>query len=427
MADRRRLVLLGGSSAFTPQLAAELAERAAHLPALELWLVGRRERATRATARFCSLVARARGADHRYCASVEPDRAFEGADLILSGARVGGFEGREFDERIGHACGLPGDETIGPGGLSAAVRSLPVVLDLARRAARAAPDAPTLLLSNPLGVLAAALAAEPGVRAVGLCELPEVTLIEACRRIGVDAAEVEADYIGLNHQGAFTSIRDRDGVELIGAVLEAIAAEGPAAEVFGVEPAAMGARGDLPVSYLRLYEHRERELARQRRRSASRGAELGRIADELHRHFERTDDPQLPPALLSRAMPWNRLAVVPAIEAIFDGRPRRLAVTEANRGHLPGVAATAPVEKWGRQVPFGEPPPAPRTAGAGAERNLAFARELADYEALALAAAREPSASALEAALTAHPWGVPAADCRALADAIVPTPKGALA
>ncbi|QDU65649.1 hypothetical protein [Engelhardtia mirabilis] len=412
--ERRRIAVLGGSSAFTPQLAEALGQRAAHLPRLELVLLGRRARATAATARFCDLVARAAGADHVYAATTDPDQALDRADLVLMGVRVGGFAGREEDERIGHDLDLPGDETIGPGGLAAAVRSLPVVLDLARRAARLSPGAPTICLSNPLGILVAALEQEPGVRALGLCELPEATLRSACEVAGLDALEVDADYIGLNHQGAFTAVRDGTGRDRLPELLAAIAAL-PDAREFGVEPAAMARREDLPLSYLRLYEHRARELERQRTRGRSRGAELAAIAGELHAHFATAQDARLPEPLLSRQMPWNELAVVPALESLFDGRPRRLAITCANRGFLPGIDDGAPVEKWGLQVPFGAPPPSPVIEGPAAARALAFAELLAGFERAALAAARAPSAGAIEAALAAHPWGIPQDSRRTLA------------
>ena len=423
-AERRRVAVLGGSSAFTPQLADALGRRAAHLPPLELVLMGRRARATAATARFCELVARAAGADHVYSATIDADQALEGADVILMGVRVGGFAGREADERIGHDLGLPGDETIGPGGLAAAVRSLPIVLDLARRGARLAPDAPTICLSNPLGILVAALEREEGVRALGLCELPEATLRAACLAAGLSARDVRADYIGLNHQGAFTSIRDGAGRERLPQVLAAIAAlEDPSS--FGVEPEAMERRANLPVSYLRLYEHTERELTRQLDRGRSRGAELAALSGELHEHFATTREARLPEPLLSRQMPWNELAVVPALESLFDGRPRRLAITCANCGYLAGIDDSAPVEKWGPQVPFGAPPPSPPVTSPAARRALEFTRELTRFESAALRAALDPTVDSIEAALAAHPWRIPRSARRTLAERIAEGSGGA--
>jgi 6-phospho-beta-glucosidase len=46
-------------------------------------------------------------------------RILEGADCVLIQIRVGGYEGRRFDESFSHKYGVCGDEGLGPGGLSA--------------------------------------------------------------------------------------------------------------------------------------------------------------------------------------------------------------------------------------------------------------------------------------------------------------------
>ena len=79
------------------------------------------------------------------------DRALEGADIVLVQVRVGGLDARVFDETFPRAFGLPGEETMGPGGFADAVRTVPALADTWDRLATTAPDAFIIDLTNPGG------------------------------------------------------------------------------------------------------------------------------------------------------------------------------------------------------------------------------------------------------------------------------------
>ena len=72
----------------------------------------------------------------------ELDRALDGADMILIQIRVGGQAARLRDETIPAACGCVGQETTGAGGLGKAMRTVPVVLEIAERARELAAPTP---------------------------------------------------------------------------------------------------------------------------------------------------------------------------------------------------------------------------------------------------------------------------------------------
>ncbi|HET8874593.1 MAG TPA: maltose-6'-phosphate glucosidase, partial [Gaiellaceae bacterium] len=59
------------------------------------------------------------------------DAALEGADFVVIQIRVGGQEARLRDETVPLACGCIGQETTGAGGLAKALRTVPVVLEIA--------------------------------------------------------------------------------------------------------------------------------------------------------------------------------------------------------------------------------------------------------------------------------------------------------
>src|SRR6202020_2170044 len=99
------------------------------------------------------------------------DRALDGADMILVQIRVGGQAARLRDETIPAACGCVGQETTGAGGLGKAIRTVPVVLEIADRARSiAAPGAWIVDFTNPVGIVTRALL-DAGHRAVGLCNV----------------------------------------------------------------------------------------------------------------------------------------------------------------------------------------------------------------------------------------------------------------
>ena len=96
--------------------------------------------------------------------------AVDGADAVLLQLRVGGQATRNEDETWPLECGCVGQETTGAGGLAKALRTVPVVLDIARRVRDANPDAWIVDFTNPVGIVTRALL-QDGHQALGLCNV----------------------------------------------------------------------------------------------------------------------------------------------------------------------------------------------------------------------------------------------------------------
>ncbi len=93
--------------------------------------------------------------------------------MVLAAFRPGGFAARHLDERIAIDHGVVGQETAGPGGFAMALRSVPIVLEIAEELReRVAPRAPVLLdYTNPVQVVSEAMARfGPDVPFLGLCD-----------------------------------------------------------------------------------------------------------------------------------------------------------------------------------------------------------------------------------------------------------------
>ena len=201
-----------------------------------------------------------RGAGPAVRITTELDDALAGVDLVFTTLRVGGLDGRVQDERDALAAGVLGQETVGAGGLTAALRAVPVVDHVASRIAAVAPQAWTISMTNPAGVVTEAMAASLGGRVVGVCDSPAGLVRRACAAVDVDpgpsladvTGRAAVDYVGLNHLGWLRALTvdgtDRLPVLVVDPQRLATFEEG---RLFG--PDLIAALGTLPNEYLYWY------------------------------------------------------------------------------------------------------------------------------------------------------------------------------
>ncbi|MBB4929230.1 6-phospho-beta-glucosidase [Lipingzhangella halophila] len=180
------------------------------------------------------------------------DEALRGCDMVFSAIRVGGMPGRVLDERVALDAGVLGQETVGAGGISYGLRTLPVAELLARSIATNAPGAWVVNFTNPAGLVTEAMSEVLADRVIGICDSPLGLGRRAARAIGADPAGARFDYAGLNHLGWLTGLwaggRDR--------LPELLADEGALdsfeeGRLFGADW--VRAIGALPNEYLHYY------------------------------------------------------------------------------------------------------------------------------------------------------------------------------
>lgn len=135
------------------------------------------------------------------------DAALEGADFVFSAMRVGGLEGRTADERVALDLGLLGQETTGAGGVTYALRTVPVALRVAEHVRAVAPEAWVINFTNPAGLVTQAMQEVLGDRVVGICDSPLGLAKRAARALGRSLDDLEIDYAGLNHLGWLQGLR----------------------------------------------------------------------------------------------------------------------------------------------------------------------------------------------------------------------------
>ncbi len=200
----------------------------------------------------------------RVTTTTDVRRALTDADFVFSAVRVGGSQGRALDERVALDLGLLGQETVGPGGLAYALRTIPVMHSVARTIAEVAPNAWTINFTNPAGIVTQAMRQVLGDRVVGICDTPIGLVRRVSRLLGVslenDQNRVEYDYIGLNHMGWLRSVRI-DGVERLSAVLADDAALDEIEEARLIGKDWVRTIGALPNEYLYYYWHTDEAIA----------------------------------------------------------------------------------------------------------------------------------------------------------------------
>ncbi len=216
------------------------------------------------------------------------DEALAGAAFVFSAIRVGGMAGRSCDERLGMAHGVIAQETVGYGGISYALRTLPVVMDLAERIRVQAPDAWVINFTNPAGVVTEAMSRVLGDRVIGICDSPIGLARRVLGALGVQGDDVVIDYAGLNHLGWLRGLRV-DGRDVLPDLMARRDLIGTFEEgrLFGAEwVTELGAvpNEDLHYYYFRREVRHADQLAAQ-----TRGAFLveqqGRFYEQLeHRH-----------------------------------------------------------------------------------------------------------------------------------------------
>ncbi len=300
-----KVTVIGGGSTYTPELVNGFLERASRLPLTELWLMDIDPERLEIVGGFAQRMAAAKGNPFQVVLSTNRREAVSGASYVITQLRVGQMAARVADEYLGRRHGLIGQETTGIGGMAKALRTIPVILDIARDMRATAPGAWLLNFTNPSGLVTEALTRyAPDVPAAGVCNVGITTkmgILEEVEQLTGQRIEPERaalQTLGLNHltwHRGFTL----DGVDLwpqlFPAYLERIRRqENPEWDLRTLESLGM-----MPNYYLQYFYYTDHKLALQQKWPPSRGEEVIEIEKDLLRQYA---DPALsaPPADLMK-------------------------------------------------------------------------------------------------------------------------------
>ncbi len=208
-----RIVIVGGGSfQWVPTLATDLALTPS-VKGAELVLEDIDAGRLALTAPVVEHLSDLTGADFTVSTTTGQRDALRNADFVITNITTGGFESMALDLAIPWRYGVrqPGGDTIGPGGISRALRNIPVMVGLARDMEEVCPDAWLLNLTNPMTALCRAVTKATSIKTVGLCH--EVTNFRGvlCLLTGAGFDAIDFAVTGVNHVPVVTAIDLGDG------------------------------------------------------------------------------------------------------------------------------------------------------------------------------------------------------------------------
>ncbi|OYP17549.1 6-phospho-beta-glucosidase [Streptomyces sp. FBKL.4005] len=394
-----KLTVVGGGSTYTPELVDGFARLRDTLPVEELVLVDPATERLEPVGGLARRIFARQAHPGRIVTTSDLDAGVDGADAVLLQLRVGGQAAREQDETWPLECGCIGQETTGAGGLAKALRTVPVVLDIAERVRRTNPRAWIIDFTNPVGIVTRALL-QAGHRAVGLCNVAIGFQRKFAALLGTDPKDVHLDHVGLNHLTWETGVR-LGGPEGADVLPELLAGHGDAvADDVRLPRPLLDRLGVVPSYYLRYYYAHD-EVVRELRTKPSRAAEVAAMERELLAMYRDPELAEKPALLAKRGGAYYSEAAVDLAAALLGGggSPYQV-VNTLNKGTLPFLPDEAVIEVQAAVGPAG-PVPLP-VAGLDPLFSGLIANVTA-YEELALEAALRGGRDRVFRALLAHP------------------------
>ncbi|MCA0296169.1 MAG: 6-phospho-beta-glucosidase [Actinobacteria bacterium] len=391
-----KLAIVGGGSTYTPELIDGFARFRDTLPLDEVHLVDPDPERLRLVSGVAGRMLARAGHPAKVVGTNDLVAGVEGADAVLVQLRIGGQEARRADETWPHEVHCIGQETTGPGGFAKALRTVPVMLDIAEQVRRhAKPDAWIIDFTNPVGIVTRALL-EAGHRAVGLCNVAIGFQRRFAAVLGVDHELVSLDHAGLNHLTWERAIRV-DGRD----VLPELLAErlGDIAEEVDLPPSLLAQLGMVPSYYLHYYYSHDAELARQLS-EPTRAEAVQAIERELLAVYADPSVDTKPEALERRGGAFYSEAAVELMLAMRGLPGPARVVNLRNDGTLPFLPDDHVVEVPARFTDgrFVAEPVAPL-----ADDVAGLVAAVAGYERLALDAAVHGGRDRVVRAMRAHP------------------------
>jgi 6-phospho-beta-glucosidase len=391
-----KVAVVGGGSTYSPELVHGFGRVSEQLGVEELVLQDIDEERLAVVGGAAQRIAQAHGYNGKLTVTHDLDAAVDGASAVLLQIRVGGQAARLTDETIPLRCGCVGQETTGAGGFAKALRTVPVVLDIADRVRRlGADDAWIVDFTNPVGIVTRALL-DHGHRAVGLCNVAIGFQRLFAGWLDVAPESVQLGHAGLNHLTWIRSVCV-EGEEVLPALLREHGDE-IAAHV-ELPRRIIDNLGAVPSYYLRYYYQHDL-VVQELLESRSRAEEVMDVERELLTLYR---DPQLhdkPELLMQRGGAYYSEAAINLLCGLFGESNEAQVVDVRNNGTIPELPADTVIEVPARVSPgSAEPLPVP----ALPPHQLGLIAHTAAYESLTAEAAVSGDREVAFRALLTHP------------------------
>ncbi|MDR6226747.1 6-phospho-beta-glucosidase [Desmospora profundinema] len=350
-----KVVTIGGGSSYTPELVEGLIKRYGELPVQELWLVDipEGEEKLNIVGALAKRMVEKAGVPMKIHLTLDRRQALRDADFVTTQFRVGLLDARAKDESIPLKYGVIGQETNGPGGLFKALRTIPVMLEIATDMEEFCPDAWLINFTNPAGMVTEALLrCSPLEKVVGLCNVPIGMQMGIAKMLQVEADRIHIDFAGLNHMVFGLNVY-LDGENITEKLIQQFLSgekSGVTMENIvdlGWEPAFIEGLKILPCPYHRYYYQTDRILDEEMEAAKTKGTRA-QVVQKLEADlFELYKDPDLavkPPQLEKRGGAYYSDAACRLIHSIYNDKGDIQPVNTKNNGAIQGIPADSAVE-----------------------------------------------------------------------------------
>ncbi len=389
-----KFTVIGAGSTYTPELIEGLAQWKDKLPVDEIALCDIDEKRLGIMEGFTRRYASNLGLKIKITATTDRLKAIENAVFVNTQIRVGGNEARVLDEKIPMSYGLIGQETTGAGGFTKALRTIPVMLDIARDVEKVAPEAWIVNYTNPTGLVAEAVNRYTKANIAGFCSGGIFPKMWAKSALGLEYKQVRYDYVGLNHMNFISNIKI-DGRAATEEEFLAIAAENRDLDLELVK-----LLGCIPSPYLQYYYHTSQKLHKLKNSSQTRGECVQVLEKEIYEAYANPLNNTKPAALEKRGGGGYSEVAMGFLNAIYNDQDTWMIVNVPNNGAVSFLPEEAVIEtgclvnKAGVQ---------PLRVSSVPPMVYGLIAAVKNYESLAVEAAVEGNRIKAMQALLAHP------------------------
>ncbi len=341
--QKLKIAIIGAGSTYTPELIEGVINRSSSLPVTELVLMDIDERKLNIVGGLCKRMVEKAGLSIGFKLTMDLTEALKDADFVLAQIRVGKLPCRILDEKIPLKYGLIGQETTGIGGFFKALRTVPVMLDIARQMEVLCPQAWLINFSNPSGILAQALQNHTKIKTLGLCNVPINMFAGVEQSLGMSALDIE--YVGLNHLSFITGIKQQGKDLLQEALTQGVQGQGMKnIPLQGFSTELIQTIGAIPSSYLEYFYYRDDKLKHLMEEKQCRGEVCVEIEERLLEEYQQETLAEKPKDLDKRGGARYSEAAISLVDSIYNDKQDIHVVNVLNQGALEFMAEDDTVE-----------------------------------------------------------------------------------
>ncbi len=333
-----KFTIVGAGSSYTPELLEEMAARREQLPVKEIVLYDINEKRLDIMTGFCRRYAKHLGLDVTITSTLDLDTALYGAAFVDTQIRVGGNKQRVVDEKIPLKYGLVGQETTGAGGMMKAFRTIPVMLNVARRMEELSPDGWIINYTNPTGLVTEAVTKNTKAHIAGFCSGGNFPKMWAKESMGISYDRVQYDYVGLNHMNFISNITI-DGRPITEEEFNKLAEANDS-----VNPEISRLLGVLTSPYLQWYYQTTERVQGVLNAPQTRGEYVQELEKEVYAAYADENNCEKPAALAKRGGGGYSEVAMNFVNAVYNNTDTEMVVNVPNQGAVSFLPDQAVVE-----------------------------------------------------------------------------------